>query len=1019
MRIGVKITSMLVLVAVAGIIITALMSFVVAREGIEKRIGGHLESVATLKKYHLSSFIRERIHEIDRIANNNIWREVFLGGTKVEIRNIIKDELDNREDFIELFILNLDGTVHVSTDEKQEGKIKSYEKYSIAGKKGPFIQSFYYDLSLQQPSMTISAPIKDGQGSLPALLVGRINLKRVSDLMTERTGLGETGETYLVNKFNYLVTESRFEEGLALKKLISTEGVKDCLKGNNGLRMYDNYRGSPVIAFYEWIPEKQICLLAEVSQDEVFASINRLRDLLIVATSGIAILVIVFAFFFSKTISKPLENLIRGTELIGKGDLEHRVDVRTKDEIGKLALAFNDMTERRQEAEEELRKHRDRLEELVEERTVELKKANEELEHEIVARKKAEEVLRGSEEKYRTILENIEEGYYEVDLAGNLTFFNDSLCRITGSTRDELIGMNNREYMDQDTAKEVYRTFTNVYDTGKPTKGFGYEIKLKDGTRRNVESSVSLIKDAEGHRIGFRGIVQDVTQRKQMEAELIQTKNFLQSILDSSIDGITATDLHGTVTYTTPKVKDILGYEQGERIGKKVSIIYGNGKEDAKAITKELTAKGELRDHEMRLARKDGELIDINLSASLLRDERGEVIGTLGIYRDITEKKRLEAQLAQAQRMEALGTLAGGIAHNFNNLLMAIQGNASLMLLDTNSTHPSYERLKNIEKSVQNGSRLTRQLLGYAREGRYEIKPISLNQLVEETSITFGSTKKHITVHRDLVKDLWGITADQGQIEQVLLNLYVNAADAMPGGGELFLKTMNATHRDMKNRPYEAKPGEYVLVTIRDTGTGMDKKTMERIFDPFFTTKGLARGTGLGLASVYGTVKAHGGYIDVDSKKGQGSTFTIYLPASEETVEKRVKGAEHIVEGAGTILLVDDEEMVLDVGAQLLKALGYTVLEARGGTEAVEVYRENKDKIDMVLLDMIMPDMGGGEAYDTMKEINPDIKVLLSSGYDIDGKAREILERGCDAFIQKPFTMRELSGRIREILDAG
>jgi len=421
----------------------------------------------------------------------------------------------------------------------------------------------------------------------------------------------------------------------------------------------------------------------------------------------------------------------------------------------------------------------------------------------------------------------------------------------------------------------------------------------------------------------------------------------------------------------------------------------------------------------MKFIRKDGELIDINLSTSLLRNEKGEIIGTIGIYRDITEKKKLEAQLQYSQRMEAIGTLAGGIAHNFNNLLMGIQGNASLMLLETDSDHPNYERLNNIEKLIQSGSKLTSQLLGYARGGRYEVKPISFNQIVKETSDTFDITKKDITVHQELDKDLFGIIADQGQIEQVLLNIYVNAADAMPQGGDLFLKTVNVTHEDMKDKPYEPKPGNYALLTVRDTGVGMDKKTLDRIFDPFFTTKGLAKGTGLGLASVYGIIKAHGGYIDVDSKKGHGTTFYVYLPATKaEGIAQRAE-SESIVEilkGKETALLVDDEDMVLDVGQDLLKHLGYKVLIASGGKEALEIYEKNKEKIDIVILDMIMPVIGGGEAYDRMKEINPEVKVLLSSGYSINGQATEILRRGCDGFIQKPFTMKELSQSIREVL---
>jgi PAS domain S-box-containing protein len=672
----------------------------------------------------------------------------------------------------------------------------------------------------------------------------------------------------------------------------------------------------------------------------------------------------------------------------------------------------------RKRAQEALQKVRNELEEQVEKRTAELSKTIELLRQEIAERKRAEEALRESEDKYRTILESIEDGYFEVDIRGNFTFFNDSMCKILGYPSDELIGMNNREYMDQENAKNLYQTFNTTYTTGEPTKGFDYEIIRKDGAKGYVGSSASLIKDAEGQPIGFRGIMRDVTARKQMEMELIQTKNFLQSILDSSIDGITTTDLQGNVIYASPRTKDILGCEQEATIGKKVYSLYGNGIEDAKAIMKELREKGELRDHEMKLIIKDGELIDINLSASLLKDEKGEVIGTLGIYRDITEKNRLEAQLAQAQRMEAIGTLAGGMAHNFNNLLMTIQGNASIMLSDVDSTHPHYERLKSIEKGVQRGSRLTRQLLGYSRGGKYEPRPISLNQLVKETSNTFGETRKEVVLHRELAQDLWGIKADQSQIEQSLLNMYVNAAEAMADGGDLFLKTTNVTHKDMKGKSYKAKPGNYVLLTVRDTGVGMDKKTIDRIFDPFFTTKGLARSTGLGLASVYGIVKAHGGYIDVESKRGQGTTFEIYLPATQKEVKEEKKFSGELVNGKGTILLVDDEETVIDVGEQMLKKLGYEVYLAKGGQEAIDVYKENKDRIDMVLLDIVMPGMSGGRTYDSLTEIDSDIKVLLSSGYDIEGKAKEILERGCDAFIQKPFNMRELSQELRKILDS-
>jgi CheY-like chemotaxis protein len=338
------------------------------------------------------------------------------------------------------------------------------------------------------------------------------------------------------------------------------------------------------------------------------------------------------------------------------------------------------------------------------------------------------------------------------------------------------------------------------------------------------------------------------------------------------------------------------------------------------------------------------------------------------------------------------------------------------MSFDADDADAIRERLKKLEKLVESGTQLTSHLLGYAREGRYEVRTISLNQLVIETLDTFAMTKKQIMVHRELAENLAGIQADYGQIEQVLWNLFVNASDAMPGGGDLFLKTMNVTHEDMKGRLYVPKPGNYVQLTVTDTGAGMDEKTLERVFDPFFTTKGIGRGTGLGLASAYGIIKAHGGYIDAESKLGSGTTFKVYLPASEKEVREVVKTTSELIKGTGTVLFVDDEELVLEVAKELLEVMGYRVFAAADGKEAIEIYRENQDAIDIVILDMIMPGMGGGEVYDRLREVNPNVKVLLSSGFAIDGEASQILERGCNGFIQKPFNMEEVSKKINEIV---
>ncbi|MBL0714638.1 MAG: response regulator [Desulfosarcina sp.] len=504
------------------------------------------------------------------------------------------------------------------------------------------------------------------------------------------------------------------------------------------------------------------------------------------------------------------------------------------------------------------------------------------------------------EAKYRNIIETMEEGYFEIDLNGKLSFVNDALARMIGQSPAKLCGLKTRDFASADTATRMHHTLHKVYLTGESQRIGHYDVFRPDGERVVLELSVSQLKNRRGQIPGFRGIARDVSEN-------------------------------------------------------------------------------------LKVAR---------------------------------EKRRLETQLQQVRKMEAIGTLASGIAHDFNNIMMGIIGNASLMISKIESDHCHYEKLKNIEKYVENGSELTQQLLGFARGGKYNVKSTSLRELVEESAQMFGRTKKEIRIHKSHLQETRPVAVDRGQIEQVLLNLFVNAWQAMPGGGDLYLASEDFELDESYQAPYKVIPGPYVKLSIMDTGVGMDQATRKRLFEPFFTTKEMGRGTGLGLASAYGIIKNHGGHINVYSEKGRGTTFNIYLPASDLARTEEAGPSRRIYTGNETILLVDDEDITMDVAEEILAELGYQVLTARDGREALEIYKKNRARIDMVILDMIMPGMGGGWTYDELKMIDAEVKVLLASGYSLSGEASKILGRGCNDFIQKPFSMKQLSKKIRSVLDA-
>jgi len=635
----------------------------------------------------------------------------------------------------------------------------------------------------------------------------------------------------------------------------------------------------------------------------------------------------------------------------------------------------------------------------------------------ITERKQIEEALKISEQKYRELSDLLPQIIFETDKDGNITFANRIAFDLFGYTRDDFKeGVKALQMLipeDRDRAKEnIERNFR-----GEELGGNEYTALRKDGGTYPVLIYSSPII-SEGEPVGLRGIMADLSETKKAEESLRESEKKYRTVLEANPDPVVVYDMEGEVVYLNPAFTRVFGWTLEERLGKKMDLfVPEKAWPETKMMIEKVLAGEKLTNIETSRYTKKGEIIPVSISGATYRDRDGKLLGSVINLRDISEKKKLEGQLQQAQKMEAMGTLAGGIAHDFNNLLMGIQGRTSLMLMDSDTSPSHFEHLKGIEDYVKSAADLTRQLLGFARGGKYEVKPTELNALIKNENRLFGRTRKEINVQEKFEKNLWTVEVDRRQIEQMLLNIYINAWQAMPGGGDLYIQTENIIIDEEYGKPYQVEPGNYVKISITDTGVGMNEATRQRVFDPFFTTKEMGRGTGLGLASAYGIIKNHHGFINVYSEKGEGTTFNIYLPASDKEAVKKKEIDEELFRGTETLLFVDDEEMIVDVGCGIIEKLGYKVLTAKSGKEAMEIYKKNSDRIDMVILDMIMPDMGGGETYDKLKEINPDIKVLLSSGYSINGQATEILERGCNGFIQKPFNITDLSKKIREILD--
>jgi PAS domain S-box-containing protein len=559
---------------------------------------------------------------------------------------------------------------------------------------------------------------------------------------------------------------------------------------------------------------------------------------------------------------------------------------------------------------------------------------------------------------------------------------------------------------------------------GEETHGEEVIIRNEDGADRWVSVNAAPIRDIHGKVTAGIVIFHDISRRKKAEEERRANEQRLKAILEASADPVVVYDQEGRATYVNPSFSRVFGWQPDEVLGRHIPFVPDDQKSKTRETIESLFKDSAAKSLETKRTTKDGRVLDVMVSAAGIPDEDGRITGMVVNLTDLTRTKQLESQLSQAQKMEAVGTLAGGIAHDFNNILAAITGYSELALHQVREGNPAQAEIRQILKAADRAKELVQQILAFSRKTASQPKPLNLNSVISEALMIVERTiPKMISVELNLGQDLQLVNGDPNQIEQVLLNLASNAKDAMPDGGALVIKSENMSlDQDYAENHLGATPGDYVVMTVSDTGVGMDRDTLEHVFDPFYTTKEIGKGTGLGLASVYGIIQSHDGYITCYSEPGVGTTFKIYLPSlpsEEQAMEEKRDEPGLVPGGSEKVLLVDDEEALREIGTSLLELHGYDVAVAANGEEALQEYRSAQGELDLVIMDLGMPGMGGHKALLEILSINSKAKVIIASGYSADGLVKDAMESGAAGYIAKPFQKRDLLKTVRGVLDGG
>ena len=639
--------------------------------------------------------------------------------------------------------------------------------------------------------------------------------------------------------------------------------------------------------------------------------------------------------------------------------------------------------------------------------------------HRAMEKQEAKAALWESQQQYHTLVSEINDGIFEANAEGVFTFANQAFARIHGFEHpDMLIGHNFLEFVTPAMRDDIQDRFRHSLTTGMSDMTLTFEILRPDGTSAFIEGEPVFVK--EGNRVvGIRGVIRDITERIRAEAQL----RLRTTALEAAANGIMLTDREGAITWINQAFTTLTGYTAAEAVGQTPRLLKSDAHDPAfyQQLWDTILA-GQVWQGELVNRHKDGRLYTEEQTITPVRDAQGTITHFIAIKQDITARKQLEAELLQAQKMEVVGRLSGGVAHDFNNLLTVMIGYADLLRLDLDADHPMRQTIDEIHQAALNAAALTRQLLAFSRRQVLQPQVLNLNTLIAQLENMLRRLIGEDIVCSTQLDPVSGcVYADPGQLEQVLMNLVVNARDAMPQGGTLTIMTANIeVDAPMPSFTGTIASGAYVQLKISDTGCGMDADTLSHIFEPFFTTKAPDKGTGLGLSTIYGIVTQSKGYIDVESESDRGTAFTIYLPRVPETTEAPAEsGRSHVLPRATeTVLLVEDEMAVRTLTARILRHQGYTVLEAAHGEAALRLVQDQgEEPIHLLITDLVMPNMGGQELAQHLKRVRPALRVLYMSGY-IERANIEQRDIPTDLpLLQKPFTPSGLARTVHDVLD--